>query len=90
VAVERVGPERVGQVSLELRRPRGQHRASVGGRAGLEVDKQPGLADPGLALDRDDAAPFGVQRLERARDRLALTGASDEGRRRRGHAAILA
>ena len=73
-ASQRLGPQRVRQVGLELRGPRREHEAAGRGRLG-QVREQPRLADPRLALDRDDAAatrhaaPRARRRSPRARGR---------------------
>jgi hypothetical protein len=90
MTVERFGPERIRQIRLELGGSAGKNGESFCGRAGLQMGEQPGLADTGLALDRDDLAPPGAERIQRSGDRLALRGAADEGRERRRHSAILA
>jgi hypothetical protein len=89
MTVERFGPERIRQIRLELGGSAGKNGESFCGRAGLQMGEQPGLADTGLALDRDDLAPPGAERIQRSGG-LALRGAADEGRERRRHSAILA
>jgi hypothetical protein len=84
MAIQRLRPERVRQVALELRRARAEHGGPFRRRAGGEVVEQPGLADPRLAFDRDDGARPGRQRPQRAGDRLALLGTADQRGERRG------
>ena len=76
VAVERLGPERVGQVGLVLRRARLDHRAALGRR---HVPQQPRLADARLALEHEQPGRTATQRGERGVDRLALARTSDQG-----------
>jgi hypothetical protein len=86
MAVQRVRPQRVREVRLELRGAAVEHRAAPSAGARPEVLEQPRLADAGLALDDDDARSR-RQRVECALDRLALTGAADQrGRRAVRHA----
>jgi len=84
VAVERLGEQRVREVGLELGGARLEHRAAAGGSRRRELAEQPRLADPRLALDRDDATRPPAQRPQRGRDRRALGGTTDERSRRRG------
>jgi hypothetical protein len=80
---QRLGPQRVREVRLELRGPRAQH---VPARALRDVGEEARLADPRLALD-DEHAPAGG---DRRGDRLALGRASHEaGDRGSVHLTIL-
>ena len=86
VRVQRLGPDGVRQVVLELRRRRAEHQAA--GRRGAlrQLGQQPRLADPRLAVDGHQLpGGAGAQPRERVVERLALTGASDQG----GHGAGL-
>ena len=82
VGLERVRPQRVREVCLELGGAPPEHRASARLRARRELGEQQRLADPGLALHGEGAARPHAERLERRRDRLALAGAAHQRRRR--------
>ena len=75
VTLERLRPERIRKVALGLRRPRAEHDRPLGGRALAEVVEQPGLADAGLALQREDRP---LERPQRGRDRLTFLGTTDQ------------
>jgi hypothetical protein len=76
IAVQGLGPERVRQIALELRRARPEHRAGTGARD--QVVEQPRLADPRLPFDGDDHARARGQRPQRGGDRLALRDPPDQ------------
>ena len=76
LASQGLGPERVGQVGLVFRGARGEHYAPLGLLD--EVLEQPRLADARLSLDHQHPAGAAVQRGQRARDRLALSRATDQ------------
>jgi hypothetical protein len=78
MSVERLGPECVRQIALELRRARPHHLAAVRRRG--EVREEPRLADAGLALDGDDSAGPHAEGFERVGDRVALCGPADQRR----------
>ena len=79
---ERLGPDRVRQIVLELRR-RGAEHQGVRRRPLGQLGKQPRLADPRLSLDGDhQAAGPGREPRERIVQRLALSCAADQHGRR--------
>ncbi len=81
VRVQRLRPQRVGQVRLELGGPRMQHRAAVRGGGRRQVGEQERLADARLALDGDHRTGPRAQRPQRAGDRVALPSAPYDQRR---------
>jgi hypothetical protein len=77
VVVERVDPDAERQVALELSAAAGEHDAALLLGAAGELLEQAGLADPGLAAQRDEAgAP--ADSLECRHDRGELAAAADE------------
>ena len=82
LAVQSVGPQRVREIGLELRRARAEHRVAIRRRARRQVGEQPRLADPRLALHGHDPARARGQILQHGGDRLALAGPPDQRGRR--------
>ena len=78
VGVERLGPDRVRQVVLELRRRGAEHQA-VGRRARGQLGEQARLADPRLTLDCEHPpADPGREPRELSVERLSLPYAADQ------------
>jgi hypothetical protein len=78
VLVERVDEHPEREVLLELGRAAAEDGAAAVVRPRGQLRQQPGLADPGLALDHQRRSPAVTQLLERAIDRPQLGGAPDE------------
>ena len=79
VAVERLRPQRVREIVLELRRARAEHGRAVRRSACGEMVEQPRLADPRLPLDRDDR-PWQGSAAARRRSLRALRHGRPAGR----------
>ena len=73
IRVERVDPDAVGPVALELGPGAGEHDVAVRLRAGTQLGQQPRLADPRFALDRDT-----VTGQQRRLELGELRGAADD------------
>ncbi len=77
VTVQRLGPEHIGQITLEFRGARTEHGCAVRCSGRRQMCNQPRLADAGLALDLDHGPSLLGQIAQRAGDRLALACPAD-------------
>ena len=78
VLVERIDEDPERQVALELGRGAGEHELAARFGAIGELGQQPGLADAGLADDRDCGGGAVVQCLEEPLEGVELGGAAHE------------
>jgi len=78
VSVERVHPDAVGEITLELRRGARQDDQAPRLRTAGELAEQPCLADAGLALDGETRGRPGLEGFDGGVDLTELMPPSDE------------
>lgn len=79
VPIDRIAPQRVSQVALELRRARTEHHATFARRDLCQLEQQPRLADPRLPFDHQNPAGRATRRRQRSGEFLALTRTPHQG-----------